>query len=230
MFLQTVAIDRNSIVADIVNQDHHTADVFRKYGIEYCCGGRWSLETACMMKGLEFDQLKRELEKVTRTIQLPPLLDFDNWNADFLTTYIINFAQGHEKKYPYMIEVYALFEKLKKDIIPHVLQEEETIFPYICQVTHAYENNDSYAKLLVKTLRKPLDVTMHLEHDLLLVPVIKIRELTNNYSYPEHACISHKVALSRLKELDNDLMQHVYLENEILFPKAIKIEQDLLEL
>jgi regulator of cell morphogenesis and NO signaling len=248
MLLHKLAIGRNSFVNDIVRQHHHTADVFRKYGIDYCCGGKWPLETVCLTKGLEFDQLKKELENAGRVIQLPPMLAFETWNIDFLTSYIINihhrylkdtiadtgkilrhFADGHIKQYPEMQEAVLLFEKLQKEILPHIQYEEETIFPYVIQVVHAYENNDTYAKLLVKTLRKPLDVMMRHEEDVLSALVLKIRLSTNNYTIPGNACVSHVVALSRLKELDNDLMQHIYLENEILFPRALQIERELLK-
>jgi regulator of cell morphogenesis and NO signaling len=248
MFLQRVIIERNSLVNDIVKKSHHTADVFRKYGVEYCCGGKWPLETVCMANGLVFEELKIELETASKIITLPPGLDFKNWNIDFLTNYIINihheylkktipdtgkiirhFADGHIKKYPYMQEVASLFDQLQKEILPHIKYEEETIFPYICQAVHAYENNDTYGKLLVKTLRKPLNVMMRHEEDVLSALILKIRILTNNYITPENACVSHALALSRLNELDNDLMQHIYLENEILFPRAMAIEHELLK-
>lgn len=248
MHLKELTIDGKSIVSDIVRHNYHAADVFRRHNIEYCCGGRWPLETVCGANGIELDQLKKELEDVTRPIQLSPGLPYHTWNVDFLTDYIINihhyyiknslpvtgemlkhFADEHEKKYPYMKEVCVLFDKLKKDLLPHIRYEEEIIFPYICQVVHAHENNDSYAKLLVKTLRKPLDAMIQHEHNMLEAPIFKIRELTKNYVVPEGACVSHKVALARLKELDNDLMQHMYLENEVLFPKALRIEKELLQ-
>ena len=69
---------------------------------------------------------------------------------------------------------------------------------------------------------------MHHEQDKMVAPVMKIRELTSNYSLPENSCVSHKVAMARLKELDNDLMQHIYLENEILFAKALRVEKELM--
>lgn len=128
-----------------------------------------------------------------------------------------------------MQEVARLFEQLKKELLPHIQHEEDTIFPYICQVVHAWENNDTYGRLLVKTLRKPLGVMMKHEEDVLSALTLKIRLLTNNYAVPDRACVSHQVALARLKELDNDLMQHIFLENEVLFPRAIKIEQELLK-
>jgi regulator of cell morphogenesis and NO signaling len=247
MLLQKVIIKKDSFINDIVRQDHHTVDVFRKYGIEYCCAGRFPLEMICLDKGLPFEQLKKELEDASRVIQLPHTLAYETWNIDFLTSYITHvhhqflrktlpatgeivrhFADEHIKKYPYMQEVAELLEQLTKEILPHIQYEEDTVFPYICQVVHAYENNDSYGKLLVKTLRKPLDVIMRHEEDILSGLILKIRLLTNSYIAPDHACVSHGVALARLKELDNDLMQHVYLENEVLFPRAIKIEQELL--
>ncbi|MBS1610144.1 MAG: DUF542 domain-containing protein [Bacteroidetes bacterium] len=248
MFLHTLEIKPDSFATDIVSQNHHTAEVFRKYGIEYCCGGRWPLETVCSAKGIGFDMLKQELEVASRPVYVPPKLAFEDWDVDFLTSYIINvhhqylrntlpateeivsrFADEHTKKYPHMQEVKKLCAVLKKEIIPHLTEEEQIIFPYICQVVHAYENNDSYAKLLVKTLRKPLDTMMRQEQESLSTLILKIRSISNNYVPPEASCVSHKVALSRLKELDNDLMQHIYLENDILFPRAIKIEQELLQ-
>lgn len=248
MLLHKITIEKTSFVNDLVRKHHHTADVFRKYGIEYCCGGKWPLETVCLTKGIEFSQLKKELEDACRVTQLPPMIAFDTWNIDFLTSYIINvhhgylkktladtagiirhFADGHEIKHPYMREVLFLFQQLEKEILPHIKYEEETIFPYICQVAHAYENKDTYAKLLVKTLRKPLDAIMKHEDDLLMALVLKIRILTNSYTAPENACVSHTLALARLKDIDNDLIQHIYLEKDILFPRALAIETELLK-
>ena len=139
--------------------------------------------------GLDFEQIKKELEDASRITQLPPMLAYETWNIDFLTSYVVNvhhqylkmtlpdtceivrhFADKHVSKYPHMQEVASLCEQLAKEILPHIQYEEDTIFPYICQVVHAYENNDSYAKLLVKTLRKPLDIIMRHEEDITVGP------------------------------------------------------------
>ncbi len=248
MLLHKVVINKDSFINDIIQQDHRTVDVFRKYSIEYCCSGRFPLEMICLNKGLDFEQVKKELEDASRVVQLPNTLAYENWSIEFLTSYITNihhqflrttlpgtaqivrhFADGHVKKYPYMQDVAALFEQQKKALLPHIQYEEESIFPYICQVVHAWENNDTYGRLLVKTLRKPVDVMMRHEEDALSDITFKIRSLTSNYQAPERACVSHQVVLSRLKELDNDLMQHIFLEKEVLFPRALKIEQELLK-
>lgn len=247
MFLIPIGIDKNSPVSDIVKQDYRTAYVFRKYDIDFCCGGKWSLETVCETKGLDFNTIKNELESSVRSIRVSNTTRFSDWNIDFLTEYIVNihhqylkdvlpvmsehlrhFIEGHKKNYPELEKVQKLFNSICKDILPHLQQEEETLFPYIRQIAHAYESKESYASLLIRTLRKPVEEVMKYEHESISKVLDSIREQTNNYTAPENACISHRVAFSMLQELDNDLVQHVFLENEILFPKAIAIEKELM--
>jgi len=116
-----------------------------------------------------------------------------------------------------------------KDIPPHMKQEEEIFFPYIKQIHHAYKHRESYARLLIRTLRKPIEEVMLKEHEATGSSLLRLRKITNNYTPPEKACITHKVTFAKLKELDKDLVQHIHLESNILFPKAIKMEQELLE-
>lgn len=114
------------------------------------------------------------------------------------------------------------------ETLQHIKQEEEVLFPYILQVAHAYADKDSLATLLVKTLRKPLPPVMEQEHTIFRNYLLPIRELTSLYTPPENACTSHGVLLGRLRELDNDLSQYLYLETSILFPRIINMEKELL--
>src|SRR6185369_3198792 len=84
--------------SDIVRDDYRTASVFRKYDIDFCCGGKWALGTVCEMKGLDFDLIKEELEDSIRTIQLSNSTAFNNWDIDFLTEYIINVHHQYLRK------------------------------------------------------------------------------------------------------------------------------------
>ena len=248
MFLNTTKIKPDSFASAIVKENHRTADVFRKHGIEYCCGGNWPLETVCLNNQVSFELLKKELEDASRIVKLPPAINYQNWNTDFLVNYIINvhhqflstslpdtekiireFVEGHRKQYPAMVEVLNLFLQLQQEILPHLKYEEETIFPYILQIAHAYENEDTYAKLLVKTLRKPLGAIMKHEENTLTELVLNIRQATSNYTVQEKSCLSYSLILSRLAELDHDLLQHIYLENNVLFPRALLIEAELLK-
>ncbi len=241
-------ITENSCAADIVKQHYATASVFKKYGIEYCCGGKWPLKLVCDTREIDKEDLILELQKASRSISIPATLPFENWKIDFLTDYIINvhhqylrqslpiiseqlgrFVSEHQNKYPPLTELEAQFNYLHKTMTPHLQQEEEIIFPYIRQISHAYESRETYASLLIRTLRKPVEEIMHQEHDILEKVLRKFRSLTNNYTPPEASCTSHRLSYSLLRELDNDLVQHVYLENEILFPRAIAMEKELLE-
>jgi regulator of cell morphogenesis and NO signaling len=248
MFLQSFEIDSSSFVSDIVANDYRTADVFRKYGIEYCCGGKWPLSTVCKMNGIEEKVLKDELKKATRTFQISASIPFEKWSIDFLTDYIVHvhhyyldknlpvlreilkdFVEGHAEKITYLPLLEKCFNRLYDELIPHMQHEEEVIFPYIRQVAHAFEDGDTFGALLVKTLRKPIGKMMDQEHSFLSEYIYKFRELTSNYMAPDRACTSHHVVFSKLKELDNDMVQHMYLESDLLFPRIIEMEKKLLE-
>lgn len=247
MFLQAFKIDKNSFVRDIVSHDYRTADVFRKYDIDFCCGGKWALEIACVSKGVETDIVLKELRKITSQTPLNAVMDFDDWDLDFLSDYIYNihhrylkralpeiqayiktFLDGHRKKYPELEELEVIFERFMAEIPPHMTQEEEILFPYIHQIFYAWKNRESYARLLVRTLRKPVEEVMQKDHQTTGVLLHRMREITNDYTPPPNACLAHKVTFSKLKELDTELMQHIHLENNILFPKAIAMEKELL--
>lgn len=247
MVLTDYRINGASYVNEVVAHDYRTADVFRKYGIDFCCGGKWSLESVSVSHGISLENLLRELKAATRTIHISNALPFDEWKLDFLADYIINvhhrylhksiheireyvdkFIQGHVKKYPELAEMQTLIQRMEKHMIPHMQQEEEIIFPYIKQIAYAYYNKESYAGLLVRTLRKPVEDMMKNEHDVTNNQLKKLREMTNDYQLPEKACNMHRVTFYKLREFDNDLVQHLHLENNILFPKAIQMEKELL--
>ena len=248
MFRNTYKIEPSSFVTDIVINDYRTAEIFRKFNIDFCCGGKWPLEIVCQNKNLDTEEIITELKKVIWQSASNAVLDFDNWEVDFLTDYILNvhhrylkkalpeikeqitkFLVGHRKKFPEFEELETIINCLMKEIPPHMKREEEIFFPYIKQIYHAHKYRESYAKLLIRTLRKPLEEVMQKEHETTAAHLNNLRALTNNYTPPENACITHKVTFAKLKELDKDLVQHLHLENNILFPKAIEMEKELLQ-
>jgi regulator of cell morphogenesis and NO signaling len=247
MYLNSYHINPSSFVTDIVTHDYRTADVFRKYDIDFCCGGKWPLEEACSSRGLNIENVVEELEKVIHIPAPKASIDFNEWDIDFLSDYILNvhhrylkkalpsakghvahFLEGHKSKFPELAELELIIRRLMKEIPPHMQQEEEIIFPYIRQIHRAYYNGQSYARLLVKTLRKPVEEVMMSEHQSVVKNLQRMRELTNNYTSPANACLTHKVTFSKLKEMDTDLIEHIHLETNILFPKAIAMEKELL--
>ena len=248
MYQNIYKIEPSSFVTDIVSHDYRTADIFRKYDIDFCCGGRWPLATACKNKNLEIEKVLDELRKIMRQVSSNAAVDFDSWDIDFLTDYILNvhhrylhkalpevkeqiktFLDGHRKKFPEFEILETIINRFMKEIPPHMKQEEEIFFPYIKQLSHAHKHRESYARLLIRTLRKPLEEVMSKEHETTGLNLHRLRTITNNYTPGANACITHKVTFAKLKELDKDLVQHIHLESNILFPKAIAMEQELLK-
>ena len=86
---QTIA-NKTSLVTDVVSADYRTADVFKKYDINFCCGGNWPLETVCMIKGIKIEDLLHDLQMISRNIQIASSLPFHEWSVDFLIGYILN--------------------------------------------------------------------------------------------------------------------------------------------
>jgi len=241
-------VDVQQTVAQIVKSDYRTADVFRKHGIEFCCGGNRSLALACEARGLDTLLVVEELQRVHQGITIPANIFAEDWNIHFLTDYITNvhhqylknsfapaaeylqrFVDGHANKYPSLPELHRVFKELMSEMIPHLREEEEIIFPYIRQIADAYYNNEPYARLLVRTLRKPVEKFLHAEHQSVLASLATIRKLTDNYTPPPNACLNHQVCFLKLREIDLDLIQHLHLETDILFPKAIQMEKELLQ-
>ena len=234
-------------VSEIVREDYRAADVFKKWGINYCCGGNVALTEACAVRNVDKTELVKDLEEATRNISISSSLQFNEWKLDFLVEYITNvhhayvkqmmplleanllsFVNSHRKQFPELQAVYDTFSALTHTLQHHLKQEEETIFPYIKQMENAFRRKESYGNLFVRTLRKPLS-TVDVEDSKTGQLLITIRNLTNQYTFPENACTNHRVVFNKLKEFDNDMMQHKHLENNILFPKAIAMEKSLLE-
>jgi regulator of cell morphogenesis and NO signaling len=234
-------------VDEIVKTDYRTAEVFKKYGINYCCAAQVALQSVCSENKIDMVQVREDLDLATRDIRIPNSLHFDEWKMDFLVDFIINihhhyiyntipslgpalqsFAFGHSKKYPEILNVSALFDKLSAILLLHTRHEDEIIFPYIKQIDSAHRRKETYGNLFVRTLRKPLSI-VEKEHLQIQELLDELRKISNFFTYPENACTNYQVFYHKLEEFYNNLIQHKFLENNILFPKAIAIEQQLLQ-
>ncbi|MCG2615339.1 DUF542 domain-containing protein [Terrimonas sp. NA20] len=250
MFLNQLDINPASKAREIVELDYRTAVVFDDYGIRYCCGIQRPLGEVCADQNVNIDQLIAALNKAIRPINISNQTAFEKWPVEFLIDYIVNihhhylnetlpvlaeglsaFTKEHKDRFPAINELNRVFNKFAAANPAHLIQEEENIFPYLRQVAHAYEDEDtsSFAPLMIKTLRKPLASFMEQDHQVLQDSILQFRQLTNNYTPLTGICPSHKVLLAKLRELDNDMTQHFYLENDILIPKVLRMEQELLQ-
>jgi regulator of cell morphogenesis and NO signaling len=240
--------DLNKTIPDIVRLDYRTAEVFKKYGINYWCEEEISLLEICTLKGLDYNAILEELAKATKTITISNSLHFSEWKISFLIDYIINvhhaymhmaipsidtslnlFMVSHKNKYAETSKIPFLFHELSLLLMTHSRHEEEIIFPYIRQIESTHRRRETYGNLFVRTLRKPLS-NIEKEHEEIMSVLKKIEMLTNEYTSWPGASIDQIALYSKLKEFHADMEQHTYLEDCILYPKAITLEEELLQL
>ena len=242
--MTTIALDQT--VSELVKQDYRTAEVFKKWQLNFCCGGDISLQSICASKQLDVQQLTNELDAATKNISISSQIDRSKWEIDFLIDLIVHvhhnyiyevlpglkisldaFALTHTRKFPELTRMTVLLDKLLKKITSQSRQEDETIFPYIRQIYAAYKRRESYGSLFVRTLRKPLQLA---EKDQLEIDswLQELKEMIANFTPTTNVCSSYQVQISKLQDLYDTLTQHRYLEQQYLFPRSIAIEQALL--
>jgi regulator of cell morphogenesis and NO signaling len=247
MYMNSTIAKGQLPVSHIVRQDYRTADVFRKWGINYCCGGEHTLEQACEARGLDKALVEKDLEAARIDLRLPATVRFDQWPLDFLVDYLIHvhhayvkqtlpaltasltgFANGHKAKYPHLQAVAEVFLALCEELEEQVQKEECSIFPYIKQVYKAYIGRETYGSLFVKAMAGPLDRFPDREHKRLSALLMELREMTGQYSFDAGVCTNYQVVFNKLREFDADLVQHKHLENNILFPASLDMQKELL--
>lgn len=226
-------------LATIVAQNHQTVPVLEKYHLDFCCKGKRTLSDACSEKGLSVEALLAELETATGST-IKNQLPFNEMDEQQLISYILihhhfyvkqsmptilshvqKVATKHGSRYPYMINVLALFSSVMEEMTLHMQKEEMILFPRIKEVGQLY-NSSHKTGLAEGYISGPVNV-MEQEHEHAGEALYEIRQLTGNYTPPEDACTTFKVALAELKEFEEDLHKHVHLENNLLFPLAEKM-------
>lgn len=222
-------------VGDIVADDYRASKVFRSYGLDFCCGGKVSLESACTKKGIELASVEADL----KTLQNDGAQDhnYTEWTLDFLSDYIINnhhqyvrkmlpelnfyaekVARVHGQNDPELLEVLKNVRLLQTELLAHMEKEETELFPQIKALVQ--ENK-------VGSVKDAIIEALEDEHDHAGILMAEIEELTNGFAPPAHACSSYTVLFQSLEGFQLDLHKHVHLENNILFPKALELEKRL---
>jgi len=228
-------LEDNLTVGEIVTNDFRTATIFKNAGIDFCCGGKQTLSEACSDKNIDQQELEKELSGLTD--HGFPSHNFKDWDPAFLSDYIVNthhkfvmkhlpellfytdkIANVHGNNHSELIEVAKIFEEINKELRQHLKNEEEVLFPAIKETL-----NQPSAKSK-ETIKSEIE-RMFGEHDFAGGAMEKINRLTGNYRIPEDACKTYEVTLKLLQQFEDDLHVHVHLENNILFPKALKLAQ-----
>lgn len=235
-----MATSISETVGAVVARDYRTAAVFERFGIDFCCGGNVTLEKACRDKGINPEELQRELDGAADR-PLDRSQNYDAWELPFLADYIVNthhsylkenteniaayarkIAQVHGEHHPEVIAISEIFDNIAADMAVHLQNEEEQLFPAIRNLVAMKKEGVPHEAKDIEKLKATL-ATLNHEHDEIGAAMHEIRRLAKNYVIPGDVCNTFMVTYQKLSEFEDDLHKHVHLENNILFPKASRL-------
>ncbi|WP_303208922.1 iron-sulfur cluster repair di-iron protein [Bacteroides oleiciplenus] len=230
-------------VGEIVADNFDNAAIFDKYGIDFCCHGSDSLPEASRKAEANMDEVIKDIE--SKTSGTPESIDFKSWPIDLLVDYILKIhhrnirshgpeimkllekvCNVHGEHHPELFEVRELFQSSLYDLGNHLDKEELVLFPYIYDMFKTQEEHKQLPDFHCGSVEAPISVMMA-EHDAEGERYRHIDMLTHGYSTPEDACNSYRLVLEKLKAFEAALHQHIHLENNIVFPRAIQLEEKL---
>lgn len=236
-------IDNNTKVGEVVRLNFKTAQLFEKYGIDFCCGGDTALSEACNNSNADIDELITEIttqlkvnDAETRYIEqldLGLLCDYIiarhhsyvSDNIPFLKQKLQKLCDVHGSNHPELFEINELFGTMADNLVAHMEKEEGIVFPGIhSMVKQAKEGSvNSDENVEVRNVIAELEEEHQGEGERLG----KINALSNGYTLPPDGCNTFQVTYQTLQEFEQDLHRHIHLENNILFKKAVQLEQEL---
>lgn len=222
-------------VAALVLEQPSRARVFERFGIDYCCGGKTPLETACTDRGLD-------VVAVIAALDEPRADDADDvdWTAApvaDLCAHIVGHhhaylrdelpplrqladkvARVHGDNHPELVDVQTTFAALADELEQHMVKEEQVVFPACIALA-----NGAIGGFPFGSVENPIRMMLH-EHDKVGAGLTRLRALTNAYSPPSDGCNSYRALFDRLQTLETDTHRHIHEENNILFPRAVALE------
>ena len=238
-------IQENEIIGELVAKDYRTASVFKKYGIDFCCQGNRNIMEACDKKKIDSKAVLNDLDAIIQG-QEESSLDYASWPLDLLADYIEKkhhryvqqktveilpyldkICRVHGERHPELFEIKEHFNATAGELAMHMKKEELILFPFVRKLAQAKDLGSRVDSAPFGTVQNPIEAMMQ-EHSNEGERFRKIEVLSNNYTPPQDACNTYAVAIALLKEFEQDLHLHIHLENNILFPKAIELEKELL--
>jgi regulator of cell morphogenesis and NO signaling len=228
-------------VREIALEQPSSIRVFERYGIDYCCGGRKPLAEACAAGKLEVDTVIAALEAAAKTAA-PIVQDWTEASLEKLSGHIVATHHTYVKReLPRLAElalkvvarhgatkaelpvIQASLARLDEELTQHLAKEEAVLFPYIVSLERAIAEGGAKPHGCFGTVANPVAM-MTQEHDAAGVVLAEIRQLSHNFVTPADACPTYHAFYDGLKDFEQDLHQHIHLENNILFPRAIDLE------
>ena len=232
-------MERSSTIGEIVATDFRTAAIFDRFGIDFCCGGRRSFDDACRSAAADPGEVAQALDALPPAVPLSD--DPRAWPLDDLADHIVSthhayvrsalpvimahlekLASVHGERHPELKRVLAHFTRLSRDLEQHMMKEEQVLFPYVRELALSTAGGRR-TRSPFGSVENPIRM-MEREHRDAGDEMHAIRGLTGGYTPPADGCGTYEVCMKELDQFERDLHRHVHLENNILFPKAIDLE------
>ncbi len=220
------------------------ARVFERLGIDYCCRGACTLEQACQDANLSVEEARAWLEDARRTPA--PEDSTRDWKTEPLAELVAHIKDTHHRyvrtetarlaplfekvcavhaaNHPELLKLRDTFQALAGELTTHLFKEEMVLFPYIVRMEEAVIEKAPVLPAPFGTVRNPVAMMIR-EHDDAGNALRILRRESSNYAPPGDACASYQALYRALAEFEADLHQHIHLENNILFPRAVQMEQ-----
>ena len=234
-------ITTSNVIGELVAADYRSAEVFARYGIDFCCKGGQSIQAVCAKKNLDPSVIIAELNAAVSNRKDAAEADYANWRLDRLAThieekhhryveekipvirkYLMRVCEVHGAAHPELIDVLELFNETASALAVHMKKEELVLFPYVKKLA----TGDLNRHAPFGSVANPIEM-MREDHNVEGERFRRIAELTEGYTPPATACNTYRVTFSLLKEFEQDLHKHIHLENNILFPQALELEAKL---
>ncbi len=231
-------------VREIATENPSSIRVFESLGIDYCCGGKRSLSEACSRVDVPMNQVLDLLHQADQDVQAP---QSGAWTEQPLTALMAHIVSRHHSfvrrgiprlnvlltkvvakhgdAHPEVRHIEQLFLAIGQELSTHLMKEEQVLFPYIERLEGAVQKDATPPAACFGSVARPI-ANMIAEHDDAGALLARMRELSNGYAAPGGACPTFIALYRGLWEFERDLHQHIHLENNILFPRAVAIERD----
>ncbi len=236
-----MTVSTEKTVRELALEIPNATRVFEKLGIDYCCGGTRSLEDACRAANLSVDQVLESLEHASQPVpdvqrdwqggMLADLMDYIKKTHHKYTRDEIGRLQPlldrvcavHGENHPELLVIRTVFQGLAAELTAHLMKEEMILFPYIVRLEEASLEHEAAPPAPFGTVQNPVHAMMQ-EHDSAGEALRKMKASSHDYLIPADGCFSYGTLYQALAAFESDLHQHIHLENNILFPRAVEME------
>ena len=234
-------LDPTKTVRELALQIPDATRIFEKVKIDYCCGGDRLFGDACARAGVDIQEVERMLE-ATDDVAKRGEIDYQELSMVELISHILEthhvftkaemdrleplmekVVVAHGERHGELLSIRDLLNQLCADLRPHMFKEEQILFPYLVELEQAVLQQRPLPFAPFGTVNNPVRMMM-MEHDQAGELLREIRKLSADYTVPPEVCLSYQTLYQALKRFEEDLHQHIHLENNILFPKAIQLE------